>query len=98
MLVVTQPQRQSQSHLHYLSRPQRTSEQSFCPVTKVAVSEPPVLPREAIPASHVVRTELVSASRVMPTESSPGVSNLFYTAYRLQFGKNLADPWVGGVG
>ncbi len=47
------------------------SEQSFCLVTKVTVSEPPVLPRETILVSHIVPTELVLASRVMPTESSP---------------------------
>ncbi|KAF4103597.1 hypothetical protein G5714_016480 [Onychostoma macrolepis] len=47
------------------------SEQSFCPVTRVTVSEPPVLPREAIPASHVVPTEFVLASHVMLPESSP---------------------------
>ncbi len=47
------------------------SEQSFCLVTKVTVSEPPVLPRETIPVSHIVPTELVLDSRVMPTESSP---------------------------
>ncbi len=46
-------------------------EQKCCPVTNVTVSEPPVLPREAIPASHVVPTELILASHVMHTEFSP---------------------------
>ncbi|KAI2647962.1 Myosin light chain kinase 2, skeletal/cardiac muscle [Labeo rohita] len=47
------------------------SEQSFCTVTREAVSEISVSPRGAISTSHVMPTELIPASCAMPTKIIP---------------------------